>query len=41
MQITRTDATCLHLLVMVSCVFTTVTIILLEIIVLHDVQIPV
>ena len=41
MQIIRTDATSLHLLDMVSCVFTILTIILQEIIVLDEVQIPV
>jgi hypothetical protein len=41
MQIIRTDATSLHLLGMVSCVFATVTIVLQEKTVLDEVQIPV
>ena len=41
MQIIRTDASSLHILSTVSCVFTTVTIILQEVTVLDEVQIPV
>jgi hypothetical protein len=41
MQIIRTNAASLHLLGMVSCVFTTVTIMLQEITVLDEVQSPV